>query len=182
MISDVMLFTLYYQAQIIHLIHQTFDFLIFNIDLPNAYKLLMQSEKSKYIAIEYLSAEPWVENFHLKPSIDPESGLIKTFFYPGFTGQTGGLIREIARAFGPYSGGVHHGIEAATPLRGIGHGAAALGHITQVGLDGVHIVRALDGPHVERCHSPPTGEKAVGDGAADTACCPGNQHHVARGG
>ncbi|QDC97617.1 elongation factor P maturation arginine rhamnosyltransferase EarP [Candidatus Methylopumilus universalis] len=71
-----------------------FVFNLFNIDLPNAYKLLMQSEKSKYIAIEYLSAEPWVENFHLKPSIDPESGLIKTFFYPGFTCQTGGLIRE----------------------------------------------------------------------------------------
>ena len=45
-----------------------FVFNLFNIDLPNAYKLLMQSEKSKYIAIEYLSAEPWVENFHLKPS------------------------------------------------------------------------------------------------------------------
>ncbi len=71
-----------------------FVFNLFNIDLPHAYKALIQSGKSKYIAIEYLSAEPWVDNFHLKPSIDPESGLIKTFFYPGFTNQTGGLIRE----------------------------------------------------------------------------------------
>jgi uncharacterized repeat protein (TIGR03837 family) len=71
-----------------------FVFNLFNIDLPYKYKSLIQSEKSKYIAIEYLSAESWVDNFHLKPSIDPQSGLIKTFFYPGFTNQTGGLIRE----------------------------------------------------------------------------------------
>lgn len=71
-----------------------FVFNLFNIDLPHIYKALIKREKSKYIAIEYLSAEPWVDNFHLKPSIDPELGLIKTFFYPGFTNQTGGLIRE----------------------------------------------------------------------------------------
>ncbi len=71
-----------------------FVFNLFNIDLPHSYKTLIKRKKSKYIAIEYLSAEPWVDNFHLKPSIDPESGLIKTFFYPGFTNQTGGLIRE----------------------------------------------------------------------------------------
>ncbi|MEY3910043.1 MAG: hypothetical protein RIT47_734 [Pseudomonadota bacterium] len=69
-------------------------FNLFNIDLPHSYKTLIKRKKSKYIAIEYLSAEPWVDNFHLKPSIDPQSGLIKTFFYPGFTNQTGGLIRE----------------------------------------------------------------------------------------
>ena len=71
-----------------------FVFNLFNIDLPHIYKTLIKRNKSKYIAIEYLSAEPWVDNFHLKPSIDPKSGLIKTFFYPGFTNQTGGLIRE----------------------------------------------------------------------------------------
>ena len=71
-----------------------FVFNLFNIDLPHSYKTLIKRKKSKYIAIEYLSAEPWVDNFHLKPSIDPRSGLIKTYFYPGFTNQTGGLIRE----------------------------------------------------------------------------------------
>jgi uncharacterized repeat protein (TIGR03837 family) len=71
-----------------------FVFNLFNIDLPHKYRDLIKSQNSKYIAIEYLSAETWVDNFHLKPSIDPESGLIKTFFYPGFTSQTGGLIRE----------------------------------------------------------------------------------------
>ena len=71
-----------------------FVFNLFNIDLPHSYKTLIKRKKSKYIVIEYLSAEPWVDNFHLKPSIDPQSGLIKTYFYPGFTNQTGGLIRE----------------------------------------------------------------------------------------
>ena len=71
-----------------------FVFNLFNTDLPHTYKTLIKRRKSRYIAIEYLSAEPWVDNFHLKPSIDPQSGLIKTFFYPGFTNQTGGLIRE----------------------------------------------------------------------------------------
>jgi len=71
-----------------------FLFNVFNIDLPHSYKTLIKRKKSKYIVIEYLSAEPWVDNFHLKPSIDPQSGLIKTYFYPGFTNQTGGLIRE----------------------------------------------------------------------------------------
>ena len=71
-----------------------FLFNVFNIDLPHSYKTLIKRKKSKYIAIEYLSAEPWVDNFHLKPSIDPQSELIKTYFYPGFTNQTGGLIRE----------------------------------------------------------------------------------------
>lgn len=71
-----------------------FVFNLFNIDLPHSYKTLIKRKKSKYIAIEYLSAEPWVDNFHLKASIDPQSGLIKTYFYPGFTNQTGGLIRE----------------------------------------------------------------------------------------
>lgn len=72
----------------------SFVFNLFNIDLPRSYKALIQNEKCKYIVIEYLSAEAWVDDFHLKPSIDPKSGLIKTFFYPGFTNQTGGLIRE----------------------------------------------------------------------------------------
>lgn len=71
-----------------------FLFNVFNIDLPHSYKTLIKRKKSKYIVIEYLSAEPWVDNFHLKPSIDPQSELIKTYFYPGFTNQTGGLIRE----------------------------------------------------------------------------------------
>jgi uncharacterized repeat protein (TIGR03837 family) len=50
-----------------------------------------------WINLEYLSAEPWVERCHGLPSpvqSGPGAGLAKRFFYPGFTGATGGLIRE----------------------------------------------------------------------------------------
>lgn len=50
-----------------------------------------------WINLEYLSAESYVERCHALPSpimYGPAQGLIKWFFYPGFTARTGGLIRE----------------------------------------------------------------------------------------
>lgn len=50
-----------------------------------------------WINLEYLSAEPYVERSHGLPSPlqhGPGAGLVKTFFYPGFTARTGGLLRE----------------------------------------------------------------------------------------
>lgn len=50
-----------------------------------------------WINLEYLSAEAWVERCHGLPSpilTGPLKGLTKTFFYPGFTPATGGLLRE----------------------------------------------------------------------------------------
>jgi uncharacterized repeat protein (TIGR03837 family) len=67
--------------------------------LPDSYVQAM-TERPKapvWINLEYLSAEPWVEACHGLPSPDPASGLIKHFFFPGFSAATGGLIRE--RAF-----------------------------------------------------------------------------------
>lgn len=46
-----------------------------------------------WINLEYLSAESWVENCHRVPS-QRADGLIKYFFFPGFTPETGGLLRE----------------------------------------------------------------------------------------
>ncbi len=47
----------------------------------------------RWLNLEYLSAEAWVEGAHLLPS--PQSGgLRKTFFFPGFTERSGGLLRE----------------------------------------------------------------------------------------
>lgn len=46
-----------------------------------------------WINLEYLSAEDWVENFHTMPS-QRADGLVKYFFFPGFTPATGGLLRE----------------------------------------------------------------------------------------
>jgi uncharacterized repeat protein (TIGR03837 family) len=50
-----------------------------------------------WINLEYLSAEAWVERCHGLPSpvlSGPGAGLVKRFFYPGFTPRTGGLLRE----------------------------------------------------------------------------------------
>ena len=48
----------------------------------------------RWINLEYLSAEDWVEGCHALPSRDPATGLTKHFFFPGFTPRTGGLLRE----------------------------------------------------------------------------------------
>lgn len=50
-----------------------------------------------WINLEYLSAEPFVERLHTLPSpvmSGPAKGWTKYFYYPGFTGKTGGLLRE----------------------------------------------------------------------------------------
>ena len=51
-----------------------------------------------WINLEYLSAESYVERCHALPSpimSGPAAGLTRWFFYPGFTEQTGGLLREL---------------------------------------------------------------------------------------
>ena len=50
-----------------------------------------------WINLEYLSAEDWVPRMHGLPSpvmSGPAKGWTKRFFYPGFTPDTGGLLRE----------------------------------------------------------------------------------------
>ncbi|MDH5540326.1 MAG: elongation factor P maturation arginine rhamnosyltransferase EarP, partial [Rhizobacter sp.] len=50
-----------------------------------------------WINLEYLSAEDYVERSHGLPSPQqsgPARGLLKWFYYPGFTPATGGLLRE----------------------------------------------------------------------------------------
>lgn len=46
-----------------------------------------------WINLEYLSAEPFVERSHALPS-PQRNGLVKWFYFPGFTTRTGGLLRE----------------------------------------------------------------------------------------
>ena len=64
--------------------------------LPPAYLAAMRAraEPPVWINLEYLSAEPWIEDCHGLPSPDPATGLAKRFFFPGFTARSGGLIRE----------------------------------------------------------------------------------------
>jgi uncharacterized repeat protein (TIGR03837 family) len=54
-----------------------------------------------WINLEYLSAESYVERCHSLPSPvmqGPAQGWTKHFYYPGFTANTGGLLREIDTA------------------------------------------------------------------------------------
>lgn len=47
-----------------------------------------------WINLEYLSAENWILDCHLLPSLHPRLPLTKYFFFPGFVESTGGLLLE----------------------------------------------------------------------------------------
>lgn len=66
----------------------------FGCGLPAAYLEKMAQAHVQWINIEYLSAEPWVDDFHARSSPQPALNLVKYFFFPGFSEQSGGLIRE----------------------------------------------------------------------------------------
>lgn len=71
----------------------------FACDIPDTYLRAMAQLKARgqapiWINLEYLSAEPWVAECHGMASVHPATGLRKTFFFPGFTERTGGLLRE----------------------------------------------------------------------------------------
>ena len=68
----------------------------FGCDPPDAYVKAMagRAVKPRWINLEYLSAEDWVEGSHALPSPHPRLALTKYFFFPGFTPRTAGLLRE----------------------------------------------------------------------------------------
>ena len=68
----------------------------FGCDPPAAYveKMAVARPKPRWINLEYLSAEDWVEESHALPSPNPRLPLVKHYFFPGFTERTAGLLRE----------------------------------------------------------------------------------------
>ncbi|MFG6466969.1 elongation factor P maturation arginine rhamnosyltransferase EarP [Roseateles sp. BYS87W] len=71
----------------------------FGCEIPDAFVARMAARPvpPRWINLEYLSAEPYVERSHglASPQFHgPGAGLTKHFFYPGFTPRTGGLLRE----------------------------------------------------------------------------------------
>jgi len=68
----------------------------FACTLPPGYLARMRVHRPApaWINLEYLSAEDWIDDCHGLPSPDPQTGLDKRFFFPGFTERSGGLIRE----------------------------------------------------------------------------------------
>lgn len=65
----------------------------FACDPPAPYVAKIAARKCLWINLEYLSAEPWVDDFHGRPSLQAD-GAHKYFFFPGFTAASGGLLRE----------------------------------------------------------------------------------------
>jgi len=72
----------------------------FGCTLPEAFVahgVATHLQQPAWINLEYLSAESWVPRMHGLPSpvmSGPAKGWTKHFFYPGFTPETGGLLRE----------------------------------------------------------------------------------------
>ncbi len=68
----------------------------FACELPERYVHTMAAREHKpvWINLDYLSAEEWVEGCHKLPSPHPRLPIVKYFFFPGFTGKTGGLLLE----------------------------------------------------------------------------------------
>jgi uncharacterized repeat protein (TIGR03837 family) len=71
----------------------------FGCDPPPAFvaRMAAMAAPPAWLNLEYLSAEGYVERSHGLPSPvmhGPGAGLVKHFFYPGFTPRTGGLLRE----------------------------------------------------------------------------------------
>ena len=73
----------------------------FGCEIPQAFvahAAATRSGQAAWINLEYLSAENWVGRMHRLPSpvmSGPARGWTKRFFYPGFTPDTGGLLREV---------------------------------------------------------------------------------------
>ena len=70
----------------------------FGCELPEAFQTLMtQGSPPVWVNLEYLSAESYVARSHglASPVMSgPARGMTKWFFFPGFTSDTGGLLRE----------------------------------------------------------------------------------------
>jgi uncharacterized repeat protein (TIGR03837 family) len=68
----------------------------FGCDIPPAYIKAMsgRTPRPAWLNLEGLTAETWVEGCHTLPSPHPSLPLTKHFFFPGFTGRTGGLLYE----------------------------------------------------------------------------------------
>lgn len=71
----------------------------FGCELPPGFvaRMAARQPSARWINLEYLSAESYVERSHglASPQFSgPGAGLTKHFFYPGFTLRTGGLLRE----------------------------------------------------------------------------------------
>ncbi|HBZ57684.1 MAG TPA: hypothetical protein DEO49_00835 [Sutterella sp.] len=81
--------------------HEASDVVIeaFSCFLPADYEAAIArrieaGRSCKVFALDYLTAEDYAESMHGLNSPHPRYGYPKTFFFPGFTEKTGGILRE----------------------------------------------------------------------------------------
>lgn len=61
-------------------------------DIPDVYLQENRAATKLWINLEYLSAEPWVGDYHKKQSLLGDGTTNKYFYMPGFTKDTGGVL------------------------------------------------------------------------------------------
>lgn len=66
---------------------------MFACEIPHHIRTIIQKHQPLWLNWEYLSAEDWVEDCHMMPSLQ-NNGVVKYFYFMGFTHKTGGLLRE----------------------------------------------------------------------------------------
>lgn len=68
----------------------------FGCGLPENYVAAMARRRPPpaWVILEYLSAEAWVDGTHGRASPHPRLPLPRQYWFPGFTADTGGLLRE----------------------------------------------------------------------------------------
>lgn len=66
----------------------------FGCQIPKEYIEIAYDNSELLINLEYLSAEDWIEDFHLQSSPLGRGKLKKVFFMPGFTEKSGGVIAD----------------------------------------------------------------------------------------
>lgn len=71
----------------------------FACSLPDDYlnAMVQMTSPPLWINLEYLTAEPWIEDCHGLASPHPTLPLTQYFFFPGFLAKTGGILYEPAR-------------------------------------------------------------------------------------
>ncbi len=65
----------------------------FGCELPAGYAQALAQQHCLWLNLEYLSAEPWIDDCHGLTSVQAD-GQRKYFYFPGFSTASGGLLRE----------------------------------------------------------------------------------------
>ena len=64
----------------------------FGTNLPKSYIDILNNKSKILLNLEYLTAEAWALDYHLKNSFSPKAFIEKFFYMPSFTKESGGII------------------------------------------------------------------------------------------